>query len=68
MKSAYELALEQMEKRGIERPREEALSDAKREQVAEIRRRAKAKIAEIEILHRDSLAKITDPAEREQSE
>ncbi len=68
MKSAYELALEQMEKQGIERPRAEALSDAEREQVAEIRRKAKAKIAEIEILHKDRLAKLADPAEREQAE
>ncbi len=68
MKSAYELALEQMEKQGIERPREEALSEAEREQVAEIRRKAKAKIAEIEILHRDRLAKLADPAEREREE
>ncbi len=68
MKSAYELALEQMERQGIERPREEALSDAEREQVAEIRRKAQAKVAEKEILHKDLLAKLTDPAERERAE
>lgn len=68
MKSAYELALEQMERQGIERPREEALSAAAREQVAEARRKAEAKIAELEILHRDRLAKLVDPAERELAE
>ena len=68
MKSAYELALERLEQQGIERPREEALSDAARERVAEARRRAEAKIAELEILHRDRLAKLADPAEREQEE
>ncbi len=68
MKSAYELALERLESQGIERPREEALSDAEREQVAEARRRAKAKIAEMEILHRDRLATLADPAERERME
>ena len=68
MKSAYELALERLESQGIERPREEALSDAEREQVAEARRRAEAKIAEMEILHQGSLAKITDPVEREKAE
>ncbi len=68
MKSAYELALEQMERQGIERPREEALSATEREQVAEIRRKAEAKIAEIEILHKDRLAKLADPAEREPAE
>ena len=68
MKSAYELALEQMESQGIERPREEALSEAAREQVAEARRKAEAKIAEMEILHRGNLAKIMDPAELEKAE
>ncbi len=66
MKSAYELALERLEQQGIERPRSEALSDAEREQVAEARRRAEAKIAELEILHRDRLAKLTDPAARDE--
>ncbi len=68
MKSAYELALERLESQGIERPREEALSDAEREQVAEARRKAEAKIAELEILHRDRLAGIADPAERAKAE
>ena len=68
MKSAYELALERLEKQGIERPRKEALSDDEREQVAEIRRRADAKVAELEILHRDRLAKVTDPVKREEEE
>ena len=68
MKSAYELALERLEQQGIERPREEALSDAERGQVAEARRRAEAKLAELEILHRDRLAKIADPAERDKEE
>ena len=68
MKSAYELALERLEKQGIERPREEALSEAERERVAEARRRAEAKIAELEILHRDRLAKLADPAKREEEE
>jgi len=66
MKSAYELALEQMEREGIERPR--ALNDAEREQVSEARRKAQAKTAEMEILHQDRMAKLADPAEREQAE
>ncbi len=65
MKSAYELALERLERQGIEPPREEALSEAEREQVAEVRRKAEAKIAEIDILHRGRLAALVDPAERE---
>jgi hypothetical protein len=66
MKSAYELALERMERQGIERPREDSLSDEAREQVAEIRRRAEAKTAELEILHRDRLAALRDPMKREE--
>lgn len=66
MKSAYELALERMEQQGIERPRQEALNDQEREQVAEIRRRAEAKIAELEILHKDRLAKLGDPGQRQE--
>ena len=68
MKSAYELALERLEQQGIERPREEALSEAEREQVAEIRRRAEAKVAELEIMHGDRLAKLGDPLAREEEQ
>ena len=68
MKSAYELALERLESQGIERPREEALSAAQREQVAEARRKAEAKIAELEILHKDRLTGMGDPAKREEEE
>jgi len=50
VKSAYELALERMESQGIERPRENALSETDRQEVADIRSRAEAKLAELEIL------------------
>lgn len=66
MKSAYELALERMEKQGIEPPREDSLSDKVREEMAEVRRRAEAKVAEFEILHKDRLANLRDPVEREE--
>jgi len=66
MKSAYELALERMERQGIQRP--ESLSDEVREKVAEARRQAEAKLAEIEILHRDRLKGIYDPAQRKEEE
>lgn len=68
MKSAYELALERLESQGIARPKEDSLTDAQREQVAEIRRQAEARIAELEILHRDRLQHVHDPAEREKEE
>lgn len=59
IKSSYELALERMERDGVERP--EALSDDARARIAEVRKQAEAKLAELEILYRDRLAKIGDP-------
>jgi hypothetical protein len=64
MKSAYELALERLEREGIERPREESLSDEARRQVADIRRQAEARLAQLEILHRDRLRTLADPGAR----
>jgi hypothetical protein len=68
MKSAYELALERMEKQGIERPREESFSDELREKIADARRKAEAKLAELEILHKNRLKTILDPAKRQEEE
>ena len=69
MKSAYELALERMEKQGIERPRGEEFSDALREKIAEVRNQAEARLAELEILHRDRLKGLFEhDARREEEE
>ena len=68
LKSAYELALERMAARGIEPPREEALTDEQRRQVADVRQKTEAKLAELEILHRDSLKKAQDHVAREKAE
>jgi hypothetical protein len=68
MKSAYELALERMEQQGIERPREETLSEEFREKVAAVRSQAAAKLAELEILHGNRLKGMYDPAKREEEE
>ena len=68
MKSAYEIALERMAEQGIEKPREDGLSDELRERVAEARSKAQAAVAELEILHRDRLAKLTDPAAIQEEE
>lgn len=68
MKSAYELALERLEKQGIERPREETFSDDLREQIADARRKAEAKLAELEILHKNRLKTIQDFDQREEEE
>ncbi|HZI63519.1 MAG TPA: hypothetical protein VFE44_01995 [Thermoanaerobaculia bacterium] len=69
VKSAYELALERLESEGIERPREgAALSEEERARLAEVRQQAAAKLAELEILHRDRLSKIYEPEKRQQEE
>ena len=61
MKSAYELALERMDAMGVDRPDEGALSDATKQAIAEARRFTESKLAELEILHRDKMAKLGDP-------
>jgi len=68
MKSSYELALERMEKQGIERPREETFGDEKREKIADARRKAEAKLAELEILHKNRLKTMVDPTQRQEEE
>jgi hypothetical protein len=68
MKSSYELALERLEKQGIERPREETFSDELREKIADARRKAEAKLAELEILHQNRLKTIHDPAKRQEED
>jgi hypothetical protein len=68
MKSAYELALERLEAQGVERPKQTALSEATKVAIAEARRVTEAKLAELEILHRDQLAKLHDPVERAEQE
>lgn len=67
MKSAYELALERLESRGIERPKEESLTAEGRQKIGEIRQAAEAKLAELEILHKDRLRK-GDPMKRQEEE
>jgi hypothetical protein len=64
MKSAYELALERLDRDGIERPREEGLDPALRDEIAEIRSRTEAGLAKLEILLRDRLQTLHDPVER----
>ncbi len=68
MKSAYELALERMEQQGIERPREETFGDELREKIADVRRKAEAKLAELEILHQNRLKTLYEPAKRQEEE
>ena len=66
LKSAYELAMERLKAKdraeGIEDER--PLTAKQKERIAELRREAKAKLAEMEILHRKNLAAAgSDPVE-----
>ena len=66
LKSAYELAMERFQKKDAEAGIVHTpLTDEQKAAIAEIRSRYQAKIAELEILHRDNLMKTFDPAERE---
>ena len=67
LKSAYELALERMEQDGIEKPRAKGLSPETREAIAEARRTAEAKLAELEIMFKDGL-RDPDPAKRQEED
>jgi hypothetical protein len=65
LKSAYELAMERLKAKDREEgiPEDAPLTDAQKERIAELRREAKAKLAEMEILHRKNLtAAGGDPA------
>ncbi len=56
LKSAFELAMERLRaKAGDARP--EQLSQEQREQIAEIRRRFRARRAELEVLHQSAMDK-----------
>ncbi len=65
MKSAYERALERLQGQGIEPPRQGGLAPEVQARIAEIRQKAEARIAQLEILLQDRLRSTGDPAERE---
>ena len=65
-KSAFELAMERLEKKDAEEGvKRQVLSDTQKAEIAEVRKKYQAKLAEREILHSSDLAKTVDPAERE---
>lgn len=66
IRSAWEVALERLEDQGIEGPASDRISEEDRERIAQIRQEAEAKIAELEILHRDRLRGADSPAAREE--
>ncbi len=65
-KSAYELAMERLRQKDGEAGESHApLDDDQKAEIAEVRRTYEAKLAQEEIMHKTSLMKVFDPAERE---
>jgi len=62
-KSAYELAMERLSRQDREEGREQPkpLSARQKAEIAELRQKAKAKLAELEILHRKALQSLQEP-------
>lgn len=64
-KSAYELAMERLRRKDAEAGVVAGtLSDAQRAEIAEVRSRAEARIAELRILHQSKAAALFDPEAR----
>jgi len=64
LKSAYELAMQRLRDRDRKQGREQAapLTDEQKEAIAELRRKAEAKLAELQILHhKDHSSAQADP-------
>jgi hypothetical protein len=68
LKSAFELAMERLEAEDARQGRRrKPLSDRQKTEIRELRAEAQAKLAEIEILHREQLAELkTDPERAEE--
>jgi hypothetical protein len=66
LKSAYELAMERLtaEDRAAGRAGTRSLTEAQKERIAELRRTARAKLAELEILHRKNVAAVRGDPEQ----
>lgn len=68
-KSAYELAMERLRKKDAESGVEQApLTDEQKAEIADVRNRAEARIAELKILHRSQTAAVFDPDARAQAD
>jgi hypothetical protein len=67
-KSSFELAMERLRAADPAETKEKPLSSKQKEEIAEARRVAAARLAECEILFKDALKRTPDPAEREKAE
>jgi hypothetical protein len=65
-KSAYELAMERLRRKDAEDGDVRGpITDAQKAEIAEVRSRAEARIAELKILHQSKMTAIFDPDARE---
>ena len=67
-KSSFELAMERLRAADPAETKQKPLSSTQKEEIAEARRVAAARLAECEILFKDALKRTSDPAEREKAE
>ena len=67
-KSSFELAMERLRAADPAGKKEKPLSAKQKEEIAEARRVATARLAEVEILFKDAMKQAHDPAEREKAE
>ena len=67
-KSSFELAMERLRAADPAGKKEKPLSAKQKEEIAEARRVATARLAETEILFKDAMKQAHDPAEREKAE
>ena len=67
-KTAYELALERLQAADPAGAKQRPLTAKQKEEIAQVRQAATARLAEREILFRDAMKKVADPAEREKAE
>ena len=67
-KSSFDLAMERLRAADPAGTSEKPLSSTQKEEIAEARRVAAARLAECEILFKDALKRTPDPAEREKAE
>jgi hypothetical protein len=67
-KSSFELAMERLRAADPAGGKEKPLSAAQKEEIAEARRIATARLAECEILFKDAMKKNLEPAQREKAE
>jgi hypothetical protein len=68
LKSSYELAMERLKAADPAAGKEKPLTSAQKEKIAEARRIAASRLAELEILFQDPLRELRDPAEQQKAE